>query len=81
MDESAIRDAARQAVRDIVNIPVSDQEPLLSSGLLDSLSVVRLLTSVEAHLNVIIPPGSVQPDDFDTIDSMVEAISRVMRPR
>ena len=45
-----VRTAARLAVTRIANTSVSDTEPLLSSGLLDSLSLPRLIGEIEQRV-------------------------------
>jgi len=70
-----------QAVRDVVSAlvgkPVRDEQPLVSSGMIDSLSVLTLISALEERLQIHIPTADVQPDDFDTIALIVDTISRV----
>jgi acyl carrier protein len=75
-----VRTAARLAVTRIANTSVSDTEPLLSSGLLDSLSLPRLIGEIEKTLSLRLPPGDLQPDDFNTIESIVTTVLRGGRP-
>jgi acyl carrier protein len=55
---------------------VSDDEPLISSGRIDSLSILRLIANLEQALSVSIPPANLQPDDFESIDLIVETVER-----
>jgi acyl carrier protein len=50
---------------------------LVSSGLIDSLSVLRLISLLEKKLSISIPPDTLQPEDFDDLDIIVETIERV----
>jgi len=78
-DQNAIREAARQVVASMTGAPVTDDEPLISSGRIDSLSILKLIAQMETRLGVTIPPGNLQPDDFETIDWIVETVERVAR--
>jgi acyl carrier protein len=75
-DANAIRAAAREAVRELTGSPVSDDEPLISSGRIDSLSILKLIVLLEKKLAVSLPPGNLQPDDFENIDWIVETVER-----
>jgi len=76
----AIRTAAREAASQIARRPVKDGERLVTSGLIDSLSVLRLISLLEAKLNVSIPPETLQPEDFDDMELIVETVERVAKP-
>lgn len=80
-DKATIRRAAREAASQIARRPVKDEQKLVSSGLIDSLSVLRLIALLEAKLGVLIPPQTLQPEDFDDVDSIVETVERVAKPR
>jgi acyl carrier protein len=73
-----IRLAARQVVAEMVHRPVADSDPLISSGLLDSLSILKLIGRIESRLSVTIPTDSLQPDDFETIDSIADTVLRAL---
>lgn len=74
-----VRAAARKVVEKQLGYSVADDDTLVSSGLIDSLSVVRLIAALEKELNVQLPAATLQPDDFDTIDYTVETVMRVAR--
>jgi methoxymalonate biosynthesis acyl carrier protein len=75
-DANTIRAAARAIVAEIAGGPVTDDEPLISSGLIDSLSILKLIAHLEQRLHVSIPPANLQPDDFDNINWIVETVER-----
>jgi len=79
-DTAQIKDAARAVVQSIVGSPVKDTDPLISSGLIDSLSIVNLVVAMEERLKVKLPLSEVQPDDFDTIELIVETFARLSEP-
>jgi acyl carrier protein len=79
-DETTIRRAAREAASQIAGRAIKDGERLVSSGLVDSLSILKLIALLEKALNVSIPPETLQPEDFDDVNLIVETIERVAKP-
>jgi acyl carrier protein len=73
-------DEILQAVREVVTAslrrPVSDTQALVSSGLIDSLMILRLISEIEKKLNVRIQTATIQPDDFDTLELAAETVER-----
>jgi acyl carrier protein len=61
----------------MVSSAVSDGEPLISSGLIDSLSILKLISRLEKKLGIAIPTDNLQPDDFESVDGIVETVQRV----
>lgn len=78
-DRTAIRNAARDAATQIAGRPIKDGQRLVSSGLIDSLSILRLISLLERKLSVSIPPETLQPEDFDDLDLIAETIERVAK--
>jgi acyl carrier protein len=78
MDNSAMRSGVREAVAEVVGRNVEDSEAIVSSGLVDSLSVVKLILRLEKKLNVRIPRANLQPDDFDSVDQIIDTLERVV---
>lgn len=76
----AIRKAAREAAQEITGRSLKEGQKLVSSGLIDSLSVLRLITLLEKKLHLSIPPETLQPEDFDDLDLIVETVERVGIP-
>lgn len=79
-DHAAIYDAAREAASQIACRPIKEGQRLVTSGLIDSLSVLKLISLLEKKLSVSIPPETLQPEDFDDVDLIVETIERVAEP-
>lgn len=71
-----IRIAARQVVAEMTGKTVGDSDPLISSGLLDSLSILKLIGRIETKLSVTIPPNNLQPDDLETINYITDTVLR-----
>ncbi|NCG24962.1 MAG: acyl carrier protein [Actinobacteria bacterium] len=55
---------------------IADDTPLFSTGLLDSLSAVSLLFSLNDDLGLSLSPLDVALDDFDTIDLITTTVEK-----
>ncbi|SMO49416.1 acyl carrier protein [Paracoccus laeviglucosivorans] len=57
-------------LRDELNIEeeIDGQTELFSGGLLDSVSMVSLITFIEEKTGSVIQPGDVTLENFDTVD-------------
>ena len=62
-------------------VTVDENTPLVSSGLIDSMSLVDLLLKLEDLTHKRIPAGKVQPKDMDTVAKMFATAERVGKPR
>lgn len=51
-----------------IDEPVDAETELFSSGLLDSVSMVGLITFIEERTGATIQPGDVTLDNFDTVE-------------
>ena len=60
---------------------INEKTPLVSSGLIDSMSLVEILLELESVMDSRIPPGKVQAKDMDTVELMVATAHRVGKPR
>ncbi len=76
-----IQAAAHMAVAELIGRKVADDEHLISSGVIDSLSILRLITSLEQKLSMRLSLDQVQPDDFDSVDLITETVLRVGKQR
>ena len=79
-DSQAIRNAATEAASQLTGRPLKPGQRLVSSGLIDSLSVLKLIGLLEKKLHIVIPPETLQPEDFDDVDLIVETVERVGKP-
>jgi acyl carrier protein len=80
-DPETIRSAARAAASELTGRSIKDSQKLVSSGLLDSLAVLKLISLLEKKLNIVIRPETLQPEDFDDVALIVETIERVGKAR
>lgn len=76
-DSETIRNAARVVASELTGKPIKDTQKLVSSGLVDSLAVLKLISLLEKRLNIVIPPETLQPEDFDDVALIAETIERV----
>jgi 2-hydroxymuconate-semialdehyde hydrolase len=58
-------------------ITLDAETPLLDMGILDSLSMVSLLTFVQTKLGVAIPDEMVLPDHFETLGTLANLIGQL----
>jgi acyl carrier protein len=78
---------AQQMIEHIVRLlrkpklKIEETTPLVSSGLIDSMTLVDLLQKLEDLTHMRIPPGKVQPRDLDTVALMFATAQRVGKPR
>jgi acyl carrier protein len=75
--EKVRRQVIREVVADITRRKVRDDELLVSSGIVDSLRVIDLIAMLELRLQIQIPREKIQPEDFDSVDSIVDTLDRV----
>jgi acyl carrier protein len=62
-------------------IQITEDTPLVSSGLIDSLALVNILLKLEDITEMRIPAGKVQPKNMDTVNLMLATAQRFGRPR
>ena len=49
------------------SLPLKNDMPLLESGILDSLSVLKLVLFIEAQFGVAVDPEALIPENFETV--------------
>ena len=52
------------------------EDDLLATGLLDSLSLIQLLTNLEEHFGIRVPLEDLQIDDIRSINSLARLVDR-----
>jgi acyl carrier protein len=55
---------------------VGPSDSLIQSRILDSIALVDLLVAVEEKLGINISTAEITPDNFDTIDRLMDYISK-----
>ena len=58
------------------DIEVSFDTPLISSGIVDSFSMVSLKVFLEKKYNINLPDGEATPEAFDTVNSIIVLVTK-----
>jgi acyl carrier protein len=78
MDEDRIRSNLKQFIcAELLrqpDYPLHEDEPLITSGLMDSFSIAQIGVYVEKVFNVYIPDTEMTIERFDTLNQMTEQI-------
>lgn len=64
--------------RDELQEAEAEHLDLVGDGILDSLSIVALLTELEAKIGKKLNIANFQSDDFSSVDSIAAAVSRLI---
>ncbi|MBG0858533.1 MAG: acyl carrier protein [Bacteroidales bacterium] len=57
---------------------ITYETPLISSGYVDSFSMVSLLVFLENKFKIKIPPGKATPEAFDNVNKIVELVNQYL---
>lgn len=71
-------------VKEVIRRPgteIDEKTLLVSSGLIDSMSLVDILLKLEDLMHTRIPAGKVQAKDMDTVELMLAIAHRVGKRR
>ena len=68
------QDKIQNFVEEIIMRKVTDSEPLVTSGLLDSMGLVDLALEIETEFNVKLNLPTMTPEEFDTLPLMASYI-------
>jgi acyl carrier protein len=55
---------------------LGENDSLLDSGLIDSLSLLKLVTYLEERLHLKIQDGDLIPENFDTLNAIVSLVEK-----
>jgi len=77
LDIEKVRVAARESFQNLTKRSVRDDQCFVSTGIIDSLSVLKLINLLEQKLKTRIPTGRIQPEDFDSVDIILETLQRI----
>lgn len=71
VDDSVIRDyISRELVRDPAVLPLENSTPLLDSGVLDSLGLLRLVIFIQDQFGIVMDDLDVVPEHFASVDAI-----------
>ncbi|MDF1560050.1 MAG: acyl carrier protein [Bacteroidales bacterium] len=57
---------------------ITDETPLISSGYVDSFSMVSLLVFLENKFKIKIPPSKATPEAFDSVNNIVALVNQYL---
>jgi acyl carrier protein len=80
----AIKEMTDYITKELVRRPgieVTPDTPLVSSGLIDSFSLVEIFVKLEKLTNRKIPAAKIQPKDMDTVALMFATAERIGKAR
>ncbi len=60
------------------DIRITYDTPLISSGYVDSFSMVSLLVFLENKFKIKIPPSKATPEAFDSVNSIVALVNQYL---
>jgi len=79
--ESVINDyISREIVQDPAVLPLSNETSLLEGGILDSLSLLRLVVFLEERFKITVGEADLLPENFDTVNAICSYL-RAREPR
>jgi acyl carrier protein len=69
--ETIINDyISRELVQDPALLPLADETPLLESGILDSLSLLRLVVFLEERFGITVGDADLLPESFASVNAI-----------
>jgi acyl carrier protein len=79
--ESVVNDyISREIVQDPALLPLSNDAPLLEGGILDSLSLLRLVVFLERQFSITVGESDLLPENFNNVNAICAYI-RAQDPR
>lgn len=61
------------------DVTITYETPLISSGYVDSFSMVSLLVFLENKFKIKIPPSKATPEAFDSVNSIVALVTQFLK--
>ncbi len=69
--EAVINDyISRELVQDASLLPLGNETSLLETGVLDSLSLLRLIVFIQERFGIAVDDVDLVPEHFDTVDAI-----------
>jgi acyl carrier protein len=86
MEETDLQEMKDLVLNYVINEYMEDEEepitydtPLISSGYVDSFSMVSLLVFLENKFKIKIPSNKATPEAFDSVNSIVSLVSQYLK--
>ena len=67
---------ATELLRGQQNEPLGDDDPLIESGIIDSMGVMSLLAFLEKEFSIQVPGDDLIPENFGSIASIAALVER-----
>jgi acyl carrier protein/D-alanine--poly(phosphoribitol) ligase subunit 2 len=61
------------------DVKITYETPLISSGYVDSFSMVSLLVFLENKFRIKIPPSKATPEAFDSVNNIVALVNQYLK--
>jgi acyl carrier protein/D-alanine--poly(phosphoribitol) ligase subunit 2 len=85
MEENTLNEMKEMIRKYVVKEYVDDEDveityetPLISSGFVDSFSMVSLLVFLENKFKIKIPPSKATPEAFDSVNNIVALVNQYL---
>ncbi len=73
-----VHDYVKSEYIDDDDVTLTNDTPLISSGYVDSFSMVSLLIFLENKFKIKIPPSKATPDAFDSVNKIVKLVEQYL---
>jgi acyl carrier protein len=77
MKEMILKYVKKEYVDD-EDVEITYETPLISSGFVDSFSMVSLLVFLENKFKIKIPPSKATPEAFDSVNNIVSLVNQFL---
>jgi acyl carrier protein/D-alanine--poly(phosphoribitol) ligase subunit 2 len=77
MKEMVLKYVIKEYVDD-EDVTITYETPLISSGYVDSFSMVSLLVFLENKFKIKIPPSKATPEAFDSVNNIVALVNQYL---
>jgi acyl carrier protein len=61
---------SRELVQDASLLPLGNETPLIDTGVLDSLSQLRLVIFIQEQFDIVVDDEDIVPENFNTVDKI-----------
>ena len=62
-------------IEELTFTTVTKEQPLWTSRILDSISIVELVVEIETHFSISVPFNEIIEDNFETVENMMKFIA------
>jgi len=76
--KALVRNYVTKEYIDDDDVTITNDTPLISSGYVDSFSMVSLLVFLENKFKIKIPPSKATPEAFDSVNSIVALVNQYL---